>query len=69
VLVPEPLKDLLTLTADELVLRLTEHVRDCAGLILGSELEIARECIRRARRAEAAERAVQELAARLQRLG
>jgi hypothetical protein len=50
--------NLCGLSADELTARLKEHVE--GPLVLDSEVEIARECVRRARRAEAAELAALE---------
>jgi hypothetical protein len=47
------------LSADELTARLKEHVE--GPLVFASKAEIARECVRRARQAEAAEAAAYEM--------
>jgi hypothetical protein len=49
---PSHMADLPLLTADELADRLRAHVEECGGLITAQDVEVARECVRRARRAE-----------------
>ena len=63
-LAPDRMLDLPCLDADALAQRLKKHIEGCGGLIAVGDLEIARECVRRARHAEQAE---QELAERLRR--
>jgi hypothetical protein len=58
---PDHMADLPSLTADELAERLRVHVEACGGLISAEDVEVARECVRRARRAEQAERAAADL--------
>ena len=57
---PEHLADLPSLTAGELAERLCAYVEGCGGLISAEDVEVASECVRRARRAEAAEIAAVE---------
>ena len=52
--------DLPALTADELAQRLRQYVEGCGGLITAEDVEIARECVRRARRAAVAQRVAAE---------
>jgi hypothetical protein len=51
----EELKDLPNLSAEELAQRLRDHFAAVGGLACAGEVEIAREAVRRARRAERAE--------------
>jgi hypothetical protein len=55
VTINEDLKDLAKLSADQLALRLRDHFAAVGGLACAGEVEIAREAVRRARRAESAE--------------
>jgi hypothetical protein len=51
----EDLKDLTCLSAEDLARRLRDHFAAVGGLACAGEVEIAREAVRRARRAERAE--------------
>jgi hypothetical protein len=60
VTINEDLKDLTKLSADELALRLRYHFAAVGGLACAGEVEIAREAVRRAKRAERAEAEVRQ---------
>ena len=53
--IDEDLKDLPNLSAEDLARRLKDHFNAVGGLACPGEVEIAREAVRRARRAERAE--------------
>jgi hypothetical protein len=54
-IIEDDLKDLPKLRADVLARRLRDHFAAVGGLACAGEVEIAREAVRRARRAERAE--------------
>jgi hypothetical protein len=58
---PEHVRDLQSLSADELAQRLKDHFEGAGGLITPGDAEVARKCLRRARMAEAAQETAIEL--------